>query len=118
MAEPQPGQRSVVGRLLQEIFWERATHYRTGGRGRENVLTAEMLMAFDFLPRMHFLGAVIGAAHGAEQARAVLISDIEIASVSFLPGDLPLTRGGQAHPFQLIPASPAGTGICRCYGTR
>ncbi|MDO5753865.1 hypothetical protein [Arthrobacter sp.] len=97
MSEPQPGQASVVGRLLQEISWERATHYRIGGRGRENVLTAEVLMALDFLPRMHFLGAVIGAAQGAEQARAVLISDIEIASVSFLPGDLPLTPGKKSR---------------------
>ena len=44
----------MVGRLLQEISWERAISYRAGGKGRENVLTAEVLMALDFLPRTHF----------------------------------------------------------------
>ncbi len=54
------------------------------------MLTAEVLMALDFLPRTHFLGAVIGAAHGANEARSVVVSEIETASMSFLPGDMAL----------------------------
>lgn len=50
MTEPAGVPASVVGRLLAEISWERATAYREGGRGRENVLVAEVLMALDFLP--------------------------------------------------------------------
>lgn len=39
---------SVLGRLLEEISWEgsRVREYRDGGRGRENVLTAEVLGHF------------------------------------------------------------------------
>lgn len=82
---------STVGRLLEEVSWERATSYREGGRGRENVLSAEVMMALDFLPRTHFLGALMSAAEGAEEARTTLISEIEQAELSFLPGDLSLT---------------------------
>lgn len=68
---------SMVGKLLEEVSWEHATSYRQGGRGRGNVLSAEVLMALDFLPRDRFLGAVIRAADGAEPARNVLIKEIE-----------------------------------------
>jgi hypothetical protein len=81
---------SMVGKLLEEVSWERATSYRQGGRGRENVLSAEVMMALDFLPRDHFLGAAMRAAKGAEQARNVLISEIEEADLRFLPGDMAL----------------------------
>ena len=60
---------SIVGKLLEEISWEKARDYRAGGQGRENVLTAEVLVGLDFLPRTHFLGAVIQAAQGADVAR-------------------------------------------------
>ncbi|HEV8555564.1 MAG TPA: hypothetical protein VGR06_04100 [Actinophytocola sp.] len=58
----------MVGRLLEELSWEgpRVRQYRFGGRGLENVLTAEVLTALDFLPRRGFLGAVLAAAHGAD----------------------------------------------------
>lgn len=79
---------SMVGKLLEEVSWEHATSYRHGGRGRENVLSAEVLMALDFLPRDRFLGAVIRAATGAEQTRAVLVKEIEEAELRFLPGDM------------------------------
>jgi hypothetical protein len=48
--EPQAsGNASVLGRLLEEISWEGASvrRYRDGGRGHENVLTAEVLTALD-----------------------------------------------------------------------
>lgn len=81
---------SIVGKLLEEVSWERATSYRQGGRGRENVLSAEVIMALDFLPRDHFLGAAMQAAKGAEQARNLLIGEIEEADLRFLPGDMVL----------------------------
>ena len=81
---------SMVGKLLEEVSWERATSYRQGGRGRENVLSAEVMMALDFLPRHRFLGSAIRAAEGAEQARTVLINEIEEAEIRFLPGDMTL----------------------------
>jgi hypothetical protein len=51
---------SVLGRLFAEISWEgaRVREYRDGGRGRENVLTAEVLGALSYLPRSTFLAAV------------------------------------------------------------
>ena len=40
---------SAMGRLLEEISWEgNARKYRHGGRGLENVLTAEFFLALDF----------------------------------------------------------------------
>ncbi|MHB8845342.1 MAG: hypothetical protein ACYC7L_11430 [Nitrospirota bacterium] len=80
---------SVIGRLLEELSWVGATirDYRNGGRGYENVLTAEALQALDYLPRAAFLGAVIQAAHGAEAARQQLINEIEQAEVMLLPGN-------------------------------
>lgn len=81
---------SMVGKLLEEVSWEHATSYRQGGRGRENVLSAEVMMALDFLPRDRFLGAAIRAANGADQARNVLANEIEEAELRFLPGDMTL----------------------------
>lgn len=88
-AVPGPAM-SMVGKLLEEVSWEHATSYRQGGRGRENVLSAEVMMALDFLPRGRFLGAVIRAADGAEPARSVLVNEIEEAELRFLPGDMTL----------------------------
>ncbi|KQN86525.1 hypothetical protein ASE96_13230 [Arthrobacter sp. Leaf69] len=90
---------SMVGKLLEEVSWEHATSYRQGGRGRENVLSAEVMMALDFLPRDRFLGAAIRAATGADRARNVLINEIEEAELRFLPGDMTLApnRSGKDH---------------------
>jgi hypothetical protein len=81
---------SMVGKLLEEVSWEHATSYRQGGRGRENVLSAEVMMALDFLPRDRFLGAVVRAAAGAERTKSVLVNEIEQAELRFLPGDMTL----------------------------
>lgn len=84
---------SLIGRLLDEISWEgNAKKYRGGGRGKENVLTAEVFYPLSFLPRSWFLGQVIAGAHGAQTARQRVVDEIEHAELSLLPGDLPLTN--------------------------
>lgn len=106
---PKPHNASVVGRLLEELSWVGATirNYRNGGRGYENVLTAEALQALDFLPRGAFLGAVLDVAHGADTARAKLISEIEEAKFTLLPGNQVLIPSGDRHQTQL-PVQPDG----------
>ncbi|WP_217375674.1 hypothetical protein [Paenarthrobacter ureafaciens] len=76
--------------MLQEISWESAPAYREGGRGRENVLSAEVLMALDYLPRTAFMGQIFRTARGAEKSKNAFIDHIESAVMEFLPGDLPL----------------------------
>jgi len=93
---------SMVGKLLEEVSWEHATSYRHGGRGRENVLSAEVMMALDFLPRDRFLGAAVRAAKGADQARAVLINEIEEAELRFLPGDIALAPNRQGNDQMVV----------------
>lgn len=70
------GNVSVIGRLLEEIPWEgaRVKQYRQGGRGMENVLTAEVLLPVTYLPRGPFLAPVLRGAHGASAA-------VELAAV-------------------------------------
>jgi hypothetical protein len=93
---------SALGRLLAEVSWEGSTvrKYRQGGRGHENVLTAEVLMPLDFLPRAAFLGAVVQAAHGADDARALLLREIEDAEITLLPGEV--NRAPRVQPDGLI----------------
>lgn len=84
---------SIISRLLDEISWEgKARKYRGGGRGRENVLTAEVFYPLGFLPRTAFLGEVIAGAKGADAARWRVVAEIEDAAVSLLPGDVPLVN--------------------------
>ncbi len=94
---------SVVGRLLEELSWvgSKISDYRNGGRGYENVLTAEVLLGLDFLPRTRFLGEVISRAHGAEESRKRLLSEIEDALLTLLPRDQPLAPGGHSKKEQL-----------------
>jgi len=81
---------SLLGRLLTEISWEGSgvKRYRQGGRGYENVLTTEALQGLDFLPRSHFLGAVIESFQGNADATTLLKSQVEEAQFSLLPGDM------------------------------
>jgi hypothetical protein len=83
---------SVIGRLLEEVSWtgSQVTAYRGGGRGFENVLTAEVFQALDFLPRTSFFGEVIDSAHGSVTGRAVLRQEAEIADFLLLPGEMHL----------------------------
>ena len=87
---------SVIGRLLEEISWEGASvrGYRLGGRGRENVLTAEIFLPLGYLPRRAFLGEVLRVAHGADEARAAVIRDIEPAVLTLLPDETVLPPTG------------------------
>jgi hypothetical protein len=82
---------SSIGRLLEEISWEgNARNYRGGGLGMENVLTAEVFSALDFLPREAFLGEIIRQTHGdSATPRHALVNAIETATVTVLPGDVP-----------------------------
>ena len=91
---------SPLGRLLEEISWEGdARPYREGGRGKENVLTVEVLTPLDYLPRRHFLGRVLSAAHGADEARDQVAKEIEEVEISMLPGDVLLgTSGVKVQP--------------------
>ncbi|GAB2966453.1 hypothetical protein [Saccharothrix stipae] len=103
--EPQAHDNtSVLGRLLDEISWEGANvrGYRDGGRGRENVLTAEVLTALDFLPRRAFLGAVLDNAHGADRARHALSRESEDAEIVFLPDEVVLNPDGRSRGDRLI----------------
>lgn len=65
MTDDDATNTTIIGRLLEEISWEgkRVRLYRRGGRGMENVLTAEVLLPLSFLPRTHFLGELLLAAH-------------------------------------------------------
>ncbi|MBJ2119424.1 hypothetical protein I6N91_00345 [Arthrobacter sp. MSA 4-2] len=86
--EPDALPSSMIARLLEEISWEKAVKYRMGGRGMENVLTAEVLGGLDLLPRDHFFGEVIRASSGAAGARSRLALQAESAEMSLLSGDL------------------------------
>jgi len=91
---------SPIGRLLEEISWEGRSvrAYRDGGRGRENVLTAEALMLLDFLPRREFLGGVVESARGADGVRRKLLDGIEHAAVTLLPDETRLGAGVVVQP--------------------
>jgi hypothetical protein len=76
--------------------------YRDGGRGFENVLTAEVLTALDFLPREAFLRAVVRAAHGADAARMMFLAEVEQAEVILLPEEMKLRPSGPTYQAQLV----------------
>ena len=107
---PQPPD-SAIGRLLTELSWSGRSirQYRHGGAGFENVLTAEVLQALDFLPRATFLGGVLDQAHGADEARKTLAEEIEQAEVTVLPGDLELNPAGHGKRTKVIVQSDASS---------
>lgn len=94
MDETAARNNSVLGRLLEELSWvgPQIRRYRQGGRGYENVLTAEALQALDFLPRRAFLGQVIRDSRGADETRLLLADEIESATTTLLPDELSLGR--------------------------
>lgn len=83
---------SVIGRLLEEISWDgrNVRAYRDGGRGRENVLTAEVLWPLSCLPRGAFLAEVLCQAHGAADSRLRAAAEVEQAMVTLLPDQIEL----------------------------
>lgn len=95
---------SAIRRLLDEISWEgNASKYRDGGLGKENVLTAEVLQALDFLPRDAFLGQVLRNSEGATLARDHAAANAENLLFDVLPGDLELPGLGiRAQPDALL----------------
>ena len=91
-----PANMSALGRLLEEISWEgaRVRGYRQGGRGLENVLTTEVFMLLDFLPRDRFFAPIIRAASGAEATLDRIASEADSANIQLLPGDVTLMPAG------------------------
>lgn len=94
----------MIGRLLTELSWSGRSirQYRHGGAGFENVLTAEVMQALDFLPRTAFLGSVLKHAHGADQTFESLVREVEQADVTVLPGDIALNPDGQDKRTKVI----------------
>ena len=89
----------VLGRLLEELSWVGNTikDYREGGRGFENVLTAEVLQSLDFLPRQSFLGSIVEVSQGAIESRKKLREEIEQAEFTLLPGNFYLIPSAKLH---------------------
>ncbi|XAS74023.1 hypothetical protein VUN82_09405 [Micrococcaceae bacterium Sec5.1] len=81
---------SVIGRLVDELSWEgrKIRRLRNGGRGDENVLTAEALLLLSYLPREAFLGGVLAAAHGADQVRSRIGAGSEEATLQMFPTEI------------------------------
>lgn len=102
--EPEDLNRSVIGRLLEELSWAGRTirDYRMGGAGYENVLVAETMIALDFLPRAAFLGAVIAAATGAPATRAKVVAEIELAELLTLPPETKLRPTATTYQEQVV----------------
>jgi hypothetical protein len=99
---------SIIGRLLDEISWEgNAKKYRGGGRGKENVLTAEVFYPLSFLPRAAFLGEVVTQAHGADAARRRVAAEIEDAQISLLHGDVQLAESSIRVQPDVLLTSPS-----------
>lgn len=94
----------VIRRILAEVSWEgRLTrYYHDGGRGRENVLSAEVLQALDLLPRAAFLAEVLKDAEGADVARQAVIAEVEDLVLDFLPGDIPLNPSIKVQPDAML----------------
>ena len=95
---------SAVRQLMDEISWEgNARKYRSGGLGKENVLTTEVFQALDFLPRRHFLGSVLDIVEGHSPREVRLAATVEQMTVSVLPGDLAADEFGvQVQPDVLL----------------
>jgi len=93
---------SAIGQLLKEISWEGkgVKSYRDGGLGRENVLTAEVFQALDFLPREDFFGEVVLKSHLIRETTQVadeVISEIDSAEFILLPGNYYLRPSENSH---------------------
>src|ERR1700682_3670354 len=85
---------TILGRLLEEVSWDgHGRVYRDGGRGRENVLTAEVFQALYALPREDFLGAVVSGLHiESDATQSRLRAEVEDVEIEVLPGELFLSK--------------------------
>ncbi|BBD63444.1 hypothetical protein NIES2109_62940 (plasmid) [Nostoc sp. HK-01] len=108
----------VIGQLLQQISWVGNTvkAYRNGGQGFEDVLTAEVFLALDFLPRQSFLGAVIEASLGATKVRTLLQQEIEQADFTLYPGSFFLTPSGRVNQKELAVQPDGVIKTPSCFG--
>jgi hypothetical protein len=92
---------AVIGRLLTEISWQGnkvKEQYRDGGRGIENILTAETIMPLDLLPRSWFLGEIFKNLNGAAQGiKEELAAEAENINIVFLPDHIYLDRNAPSH---------------------
>lgn len=95
---------TMIGRLLEELSWVGdAAKLRQGGRGLEDVLTAEVLLALDLLPRAAFLGRVLGEVRGGSgDLRDRLASEAEDARVELLPGERFLSHPAPTDPDPVV----------------
>lgn len=111
---------SIIGRLLEEISWEGKSvrFYRRGGRGRENVLTAEVMLSLDLLPRTHFLAEVLRAAHGAEHALTGVADQIEDCELHVLPPELTLQPAGTVVQPDALLKTPGGCVLVEAKGIK
>lgn len=108
----------VIGQLLQHISWVGHTvkEYRNGGQGFEDVLTAEVFLALDFLPRQSFWGAVIEASVGADKVRTLLQQEIEQADFTLYPGNFYLCPSGRPHQKELAVQPDGVIKTPSCFG--
>lgn len=89
-----------LGRLLTVISWEGSAvrQYRRGGRGMENVLTADVFSALDSLPRVPFLANVLSAATWADRGRRDgLLAEIGSAEFTIFPQARALRPTAKTH---------------------
>lgn len=107
---------SVIGRLIEELSWAGSTikDLRGGGRGYENVLSAEVLQALDFLPRREFLGSLVDALNGGDsETRHSLRNEVEDANFLVLPGEMHL-QGDRIPKVEVQPDAIIKTPHVRC----
>ncbi|MFJ1761421.1 hypothetical protein ACIOD2_13950 [Amycolatopsis sp. NPDC088138] len=98
MSNPDDLPRTPMSRLLEEISWDgrSVSKYRDGGRGKENVLTAEVLTALDYLPRDAYLANVLRHAHGPSAAAELAAAEAEAAEIIFLPEEIALNPAAKS----------------------
>lgn len=111
---------SVIGRLLESVSWQGTAvrRMRNGGRGIEDVLTAEVFQALDLLPRAHFLAAVIESCDGdAAHARALLADEAEALRVEVFPDHFYLNPSRETHQEKLAvdPDAVIEATECLCF---
>lgn len=57
----------------------------------------DVLLQLDHLPRGHFLGAVLAAATGADEARERLVREVELAEMTVHPQPMPVGSRHRVH---------------------
>ncbi len=70
---------SVIGRSVDELSWVGSSirRLRNGGRGNENVRTAEVML-LSLFPRTAVLGSVFAAAHGVQPDAAISMDEAAV----------------------------------------